>query len=126
MIISASDAKSVADKIEAEGYVSTVISNTLLTASVPAAYLTQLAADENVLYINPTRVLKPTMDNTRKVTGVDSVHQGKDLETPFKGAGVLVAVIDQGFEYKHIAFNDADGKTRIKQLWNRHKLLHES
>lgn len=119
VIISASDAKSVADKIEAEGYVSTVISNTLLTASVPAAYLTQLAADENVLYINPTRVLKPTMDNTRKVTGVDSVHQGKDLETPFKGAGVLVAVIDQGFEYKHIAFNDADGKTRIKQLWNR-------
>ena len=55
VIISASDAKSVADKIEAEGYVSTVISNTLLTASVPAAYLTQLAADENVLYINPTR-----------------------------------------------------------------------
>ena len=59
------------------------------------------------------------MDNTRKVTGVDSVHQGIDLETPFKGANVLVAVIDQGFEYKHIAFSDAEGKTRVKQLWNR-------
>ena len=44
------------------------------------------------------------MNHVRTETGVAKVQAGTGLDTPYDGTGVIIGVIDQGFEFKHIAF----------------------
>lgn len=57
-------------------------------------------------------------DVTREATGVELVQTGVELESPFTGKGVVVGVIDEGFQYDHAAFCDSAGRTRIKAVWS--------
>lgn len=59
------------------------------------------------------------MDKVRPEIGADKVQAGEGLETPYTGKGVIVGVIDQGFEYRHIAFLDKNGQPRVKAVWDR-------
>ena len=61
----------------------------------------------------------PFMREARSMSHVDEVHAGQELYTPFKGKGVIIAVIDQSFEFRHAAFLDKDGNSRVKWLWDR-------
>ena len=47
------------------------------------------------------------MHLVRNETGVTKVTEGAGLDTPYDGTGVVVGVIDQGFEFKHPAFLNA-------------------
>lgn len=47
------------------------------------------------------------MDVARQTTGADNVQNGDGLDTPYTGKGVIIGVIDQGFEFRHIAFLDS-------------------
>ena len=49
------------------------------------------------------------------------MHAGDNLDTPFTGKGIVIGVIDQSFEFKHMGFLDENGKSRIKMLWDRSK-----
>ena len=59
----------------------------------------------------------------RKASKVDDIHNGTDLETPFTGKGVIVGVIDQGFQFKHRAFLNEDGESRALAIW-KHKISY--
>ena len=48
----------------------------------------------------------PDLDKARYGTRVDSVHAGIGLPTAFHGEGVLVGVLDWGFDYTHPMFYD--------------------
>lgn len=121
VIISCYDAQAVAEAVEATGYEATQITGTIVTADIPAAVIMKLSAMDAVRYINgPVRV-KPTMNRAREVTHVNQVHNGTGLETPFTGKGVVIGVIDQGFQYKHIAFLNSDRTSRVRAVWNRYK-----
>ena len=48
----------------------------------------------------------PDLDKARYGTRVDSVHAGFGLPTAFHGEGVLVGVLDWGFDYTHPMFYD--------------------
>lgn len=119
VLISCTDSRAVMDALEADGLTGTVISDEVMTAYVPVAYVRTLAEMPEVKYINYPRRHQPTLTEARSATHVSMVHAGRDLETPYTGKGVLIGVIDQGFEFRHIAFLDADGNSRVKQLWNR-------
>lgn len=44
------------------------------------------------------------------------------VQTPplsLSGSGVLVAVIDSGIDYENVVFRNADGTTRIRELWDQ-------
>lgn len=58
----------------------------------------------------------PLLDEARKPTNVDEVHNGslRGLPQDFTGKGVLVGIVDQGFDPLHPAFLDADGEPRVK------------
>lgn len=61
----------------------------------------------------------PCMDNARKDTGVDMVHQGVGLESPYTGKGVIAGIFDNGIDPNHINFSDAEGKvSRVKRFYN--------
>ena len=119
LIVSCTDSRTVAAAIEADGYAATAIGDGLVTTNVPASYVPTLAELPEVTYVNYPRTHAPLLTEARADCSVDAIHQGRGLETPFTGKGVLVGIIDQGFEYRHAAFLDAEGNSRVKQLWNR-------
>ena len=120
ILINASDAPALASDLEAAGIEVRLINDHVLTADIPLSKVKEVAGRSDVYHMQLPRRFRPLLDNTRKDIRADEVHAGTELETPFDGTGVLVAVIDQGFEPKHIAFNDpASGTSRVLQYWNR-------
>ena len=117
-IVACSDTESVAEKVKAAGYEATVISQRIVSVEVPVSFVPEMASWEEVNYINGARQFQPTMASTRLVSGVDKIHAKEGLETPFTGKGVIVGVIDQGFEYRHVAFLDEKGDPRVRAVWN--------
>lgn len=93
-----------------------------VVATVTADWAETLEALPEVTRIRGSRRLEPRMMRSLGYTRMAEVYAGTGLETPFTGKDVIVAVIDQGFEYNHPAFCQADGKTpRVKRLWNRYQ-----
>lgn len=54
------------------------------------------------------------MNYARKVTHVDEVHQGIGLTQAYTGKGVVCGIVDNGFDFGHANFLDAEGRPRIK------------
>lgn len=102
--VSVTDAAAVEAAVKAAGYEAEAITDELVIMTIPASYIRTLAERADVLYINAERQFRPLMFNVRPETGVEKVTSGEGLETPFTGKGVIIGVIDQGFEYGHPAF----------------------
>lgn len=49
-------------------------------------------------------------------TGVDKIHQGSGLSQPYTGKGVVIGILDDGFDPNHIMFQDANGKSRFQMI----------
>lgn len=112
VIVSATDADGVAAYLKAEGYSAEAITSQTLTAEIPAHFIRTLAGRDDVLFINATRQFAPLMNLVRTDIKAARVQTGSGLDTPFTGEGVVVGVIDQGFEYNHAAFQG-----RVKAIW---------
>lgn len=111
----------VTEMLTQAGQHATTISNTVVTARVAPEWLTTLSNDTRIVRLTASKRLRPFLQKARQVTGVDRVHAGDNLDTPFTGKGIVIGVIDQSFEFKHMGFLDENGKSRIKMLWDRSK-----
>lgn len=94
------------------------------SATIPVDALAEAGAVDGVRYISLGNRVNLLNDYSRNVAGVDIVHKNTDntLPRPFTGKGVVVGLIDLGVEYDHVAFRDAEGKTRIKAVWNQRSM----
>ena len=64
----------------------------------------------------------PDLERARVGTRVDSVHAGYDLPQAFHGEGVLIGVLDWGFDYTHPNFYDTTlTSTRIRGAWDQYR-----
>lgn len=97
------------------------IKDHILTANVPVGALEAAAEIEGVERIELGGEVRPMMDVARAEAGADRVRSAAaPLERAYKGKGVIVGVVDQGFEYTHLDFKAEDGTTpRIKCAWNQ-------
>ena len=69
-------------------------------------------------YIQLDEPAFPTLDFARSDTRVDSVHAGYGLPMPYNGEGVVVGVVDAGFDFGHPAYFDTTGTGyRVKKVW---------
>ena len=98
------NAADVVDYIKGEGYEAEEITDKCLVAHIPAKFVPTLAKREEVVYIAADVQHHALMNVARQLTKADDVQAGTNLDTPFDGSGVIVGVIDQGFQYDHIAF----------------------
>jgi minor extracellular serine protease Vpr len=81
-----------------------------------------LLEDENILYIDYQTAIRPNLDKAREAVDADKVHSNymNTFSEEIKGEGVLVGIIDFGFEYYHPMFYDEDGNdTRVIRAWNQ-------
>lgn len=99
--------------------VRTVIGN-VLTADIPLDVLDKVAAIDGVRYIEMGTPVTASLDKARKDTRVDDVQNGVSLPEEYRGKGVVVGVVDNGFEFGHPNFYTRDkSELRIKRVWDQ-------
>lgn len=82
--------------------------------------LQRLAKQQGVEYIQITSGATQMLNLARQEAGTDQIHKGTDLPQAYTGAGVVVGVVDAGFDYMHAAFRrPSDGALRIKRVWEQ-------
>lgn len=88
---------------------------------IPVDQFYNLICNEPVEYISVGGRVKPQLDNARQDTKVDIVHTGSGgLSQSYTGKGVVMGVIDQGFDYTHPSFYDETYSTyRVSRIWNQ-------
>ena len=92
----------------------------VLTARIPLSRFAELAASGICESIDVGSKMTPLMEKARNNLGIDGIHQGLNLPQGYDGTGVVVGIIDDGFEFCHPAFYDATGThLRIKRVWNQ-------
>ena len=84
--------------------------------------LDQMAAIDGVLLIDIPKDGRQRTDTARKASQVDEVHAGKatglpDLPQAYTGKGIIIGLIDGGFDFTHPMFKDKDGNLRIKGVY---------
>lgn len=88
------------------------------TVRVPLAKMPEFAQISGIDYIDTDVPSAPSLDTARKYTKVDSVHQGYWLPQAYSGNGVVVGIVDAGFDYTHPTFFDTSyTHYRIKRVW---------
>lgn len=100
------------------GRVGTVAGD-VLTARIPTARILDLARQPLVTRLEGALPVHPLLDKSITSMKVDGVHAGTaPLDAPYKGAGVVVGIVDEGLDLDHEAFR-RDGKTRVLALWDQ-------
>lgn len=105
--------------LEDMGVKTTVITDSYATARVPLGMLDALSEIDGVKYVYAGARASGMLDVARGATGIQDVYSGINLPQPFTGKGVVVGIVDGGFDYTHAAFRDADGNLRIKRVWEQ-------
>ncbi len=96
----------------------------VVTVSVPLHHLDLLAEIPGVKYVEVSGGAAPFLENLLPDTRTDSVHDGLGgLAGSYNGEGVIICVIDWGFDYTHPVFYDESLQTlRISRAWDQNKL----
>ena len=90
----------------------------IITAEVPESYQpSELKSFSGVLSASRALPILTYCDSVRYYSRVDAVHEGERLEMPYDGSGVIVGVIDCGFDFNHVNFWDSEGNTRVKAVY---------
>ncbi len=99
----------------------------LLTVQIPLSRFIELAKSKLCKNIDVGNEARPTLDNARASTGLNTIYNNSFLGQGLDGTGVVVGIIDGGFEYGHPAFYDSTGTTlRIKRVWDQYDELGPS
>lgn len=119
VIITSENPKMVADSLTSAGRYAKVVGKNTVTAWLPKGGMKDIKGRKGLRRVEKSRRNHILTDVVREETGADKVHNGEGLDTPFTGKGVIVGIIDEGFEWGHIAFKDSTGASRVKRTWNR-------
>ncbi len=89
-----------------------------VTALVPSSLYPRLGDIQSIDYIDAGNLSYPLLDKALPDIGYCQIQ-----ETPYTqaymGKGVIVGIVDIGFQWDHIAFRNEDGSTRILAAWNQ-------
>ena len=97
------------------------LSETLVTATIPMSAIEPISRLDEVVSVSVGTEAHLRMDNARKILGVDDCHTMTENNGPYTGKGVVVGIVDNGFQYDHVDFLNSDKTdTRIKRIWDQH------
>lgn len=92
----------------------------IVTARIPFAAVEPVSALPGVEYIEASTEALPMLDLARKEAGLPYEAQPTEGQAlPITGKGVIVGIIDRGFDYTHEAFRDEEGNCRIVRVWEQ-------
>ena len=114
--IEVKDAESM-EQLKRHGVMINSVFDGFVTAQVPSDALSDLVSLRGVGHISLGQQLHLCNDSARFLSTVEPVHAGIDLMAPLLGAGVIVGLVDTGFDFNHINFCDAKGISRVKAVY---------
>ncbi|TGV03390.1 S8 family serine peptidase [Flavivirga rizhaonensis] len=89
----------------------------LITALIPVNSFELVSDNDCIKYLDIGVPFKTLLDEARYYTNTDEVHQGLGLNSRYDGSGVIVGIIDGGFDFTHPTFKDSNGDLRISKVW---------
>ena len=90
----------------------------MLTVCIPLNNYVAFAQSGLCSWLDVGSKPQQKLENARAELGIDNIYSGVDLPHGYDGTGVVVGIIDGGFQYGHPAFYDSTGTTlRIKRAW---------
>jgi minor extracellular serine protease Vpr len=97
--------------------------NGLVTLRFPIERMADLLNVPGVRYLDSSAGIAPELQYALGDTRADSVHAGLGgLPMAYTGEGVVIAIIDWGFDYTHPVFRDTSFTTlRLTKAWDQNK-----
>lgn len=90
------------------------------TGIVSLSELKKLSLNPDIKNIQIASKAEPKLNEAIIDTRTDMAHNGTTLQQSYTGDGVVVGVIDVGFDYTHPSFYDSTGQVyRIKRVWEQ-------
>lgn len=75
--------------------------------------------DSTVVSIHSSKTFHPLSDSMISATNTENVHTGANLKQKYKGEGVIIGIVDCGFDYTHPALRKENGHSRILSVWDQ-------
>ena len=95
------------------------VSGNIATADIPLSRLAEVSSLPGVIFIEAARPLQTRLSASVPATGATSLRSGAPLQWQgATGKGVIVGIVDDGFDFRHEDFRNADGTTRLLSLWD--------
>lgn len=92
------------------------------TAQIPLNALDKVSTAPGILNVEVSKLVEMCTDSTLSLTHAGQVINGTQngLRHNYDGTGVIVGVIDAGYDFQHLAFRRADDptKTRIVRVYD--------
>lgn len=122
--ISISDASTISE-IERLGGTVYMQFDGYVSASIPTDRVREISELEGVQFIEAGAPVKLLMDHARSqtMTNIAQENTNGDLPQAYSGKGVVIGIIDTGFELNHLDFYTPDeSEYRVKRLWNQNAI----
>lgn len=92
----------------------------IVSANVPYSSFGSLISEERVQYVEAERQMIGRLNVSVPATRANLVRSGAAPNfSGATGAGVIVGVIDDGLDFRHLDFRRPDGSTRLLGLWDQ-------
>lgn len=88
-----------------------------VSATVPVSAFGRLEQSAQVSQIDISRRVHLLCDSDRSLARVNQVLSGTGLPRAYDGTGVVLGIVDAGFDFNHPAFLNADSTTRICRVY---------
>lgn len=125
--VTISDPAAVAEMQALGVNVTSTMGDNLVVATIPYSAVQAVAALDGVVNIQAGTEARMLLDTARKDAKVDNCQSTTSSLGSFTGKGVVVGIVDGGFEYGHAAFLNADrSDTRIKRVWDQNSTAGNS
>ena len=90
----------------------------IVTLRIPVNNLNKLKGLPGIRYIEVDAPTQARLDKALPACNVPQLHDGTGLSAKYSGKGVVVGIIDGGYDFTHPTFLDTSGNTlRISRAW---------
>lgn len=110
------DNEGVINSLKADGVIVNCTFDGFVTAQIPVNKLTEVSLMKGVTDVEISPIAYMSSDSTLVCTNAGNVIDGMNHGLPqdYDGTGVVIGIIDNGFDFQHIAFRRADDTTRTR------------
>ena len=111
----------VIEELKKRGVIINSTFDGFVTSQIPVNLLETVSSMTGVTNVEISKLMEFCTDRTLSVTHADRVINGMDngLLQSYDGSGVIVGIIDAGFDYQHYAFrNPINNTSRISRVYD--------
>ena len=97
------------------------VTDTFLSARIRISEIGRLAQHDSLLRMHMKKEFLPQLDRAIPMCGLPLSFPTNQPQVRETGKGVVIGVIDTGFDLSHPMFRDAKDRLRVKALWDQKK-----